>query len=353
MRPADNGWIYKWSQRGALLILVFILPFCGGGKEKASAGQDASAQLAVTRFEGETALLLKYLQEQGDYANSRQFPSMIKATTLYENLDGNNLIIDLRLPEYFEKGHIRGAVNLRMSELADYFENEIIPFQYDKIVFVCYRGHMAAYATCLFRLMGYGNVYSLRWGMSSWNMEFARDGWLKGNSNKYADQLETKDNPKPAPVYQPVLTTGLSSGAEILNQRVRNLLASGVQEVFVGEDPLFKNPEDFFIINFERRDKYESGHIPGAIRYKPQGTLGIVSEMATIPTDRIVVLYSGTGQNSAFATAYLRLFGYDARSLNSGNNSFMHKKMMEERETLSWQPFTEEFVNDFPYVSGK
>jgi len=337
----------------ALFLLVFILPFCGGGKEGSTGGQELSAQLAVTEFEGESAILLKYLQDQGDYVNSRQFPSMIKAPTVHEELDGNNYIIDLRLPEYFEKGHIQGAVNLRMSELADHFENEIVPFQYDKIIFCCYRGHMSAYVTCLFRLSGYGNVYSLRWGMSSWNMEFAKDRWLKGLTNKYADKLETAINPKPEPLYQPILTTGLGSGEEILNSRIRTLLSSGFEEVFIGDEPVFKNPDDFFIINFERRDKYESGHIPGSIRYKPQGTLGIVSQMATIPTDRTVVLYCGTGQNSAFGVAYLKMFGYDVRSHNSGNNSFMHKKMLEEKEVLSWQPFTEEYVNDFPYVTSE
>ncbi|MBL7113932.1 MAG: hypothetical protein ISS19_18480 [Bacteroidales bacterium] len=343
----------RWYLLLVLFLFVFIFPFCGGGKQGPSGGQELNAQLAVTEFDGESGLLLKYLQDQGDYVNSRQFPSMIKAATVYEELDGNNYVIDLRLPEYYEMGHIQGAVNIRMSDLADHFENDIVPFQYDKIIFVCYRGHISAYVTCLFRLLGYGNVYSMRWGMSSWNMEFAKDRWLKGLTNKYADQLETTTNPKPEPLYQPVLTTGLSTGAEILNHRVRTLLSAEVENVFIDDDPVFKNPEDYFIINFERRDKYESGHIPGAIRYKPQGTLGIVSEMATIPTDRTVVMYCGTGQNSAFGVAYLRMFGYDARSHNTGNNSFMHKKMLEEREALSWQPFTEEFVNDFPYVTGK
>ena len=131
------------------------------------------------------------------------------------------------------------------------------------------------------------------------------------------------------------------------------LLSDDNGPIFIDQETVFSNPEDYFIINFERKDKYESGHIPGAIRYKPQGTLGIPAEMSTIPTDQTVVVYCGTGHNSQFAVAYLQLFGYDARSLNYGNNGFMHQKMMEEREQLSWHPYTEEDTYDYPYVTGK
>jgi len=45
------------------------------------------------------------------------------------------------------------------------------------------------------------------------------------------------------------------------------------------------------IINLDRKDKYEDGHIPGAVRYKPEGTLGYTDEMASIPADKPVVVY--------------------------------------------------------------
>ena len=72
--------------------------------------------------------------------------------------------------------------------------------------------------------------------------------------------------------------------------------------------------------------------------------------MATIPYDKTVVVYCGTGHNSGFATAFLRLFGYDARTLKYGNNSFMHDKMVKQRVSLSWLPFTSAEVNNFVTV---
>ena len=129
-----------------------------------------------------------------------------------------------------------------------------------------------------------------------------------------------------------------------------NYLLKG-QEIFLSQqDEVFSNPEKYYIINLERKDKYEDGHIPGAIRYKPEGTLGYTEEMASIPADKTVVVYCGTGHNSGFATAYLRLFGYDARTLKYGNNSFMYDKMVSQRAALSWLPFTTADVNSFEVV---
>lgn len=335
-----------------LLLIVSIGFVACKQSDKTQSASDGSASPVITSFDGAAGMLIDQLREQGDYVNSRQFPSMIKAPTVYEELGGKNYLIDLRKEEFYVKGHIEGAVNVRMPEILEHFENEIIPFQYDKIILICYGGHLASYTTHLLRLLGYGNVYAMRYGMSSWNSKFAEDFWAAKISSDFQDQLVTVDNPKPPSSYQPVIQTSGTTGEEILHERVRLLLSEDRGPIFINQESVFKDPEDYFIINFERKDKYESGHIPGAIRYKPQGTLGIPAEMSTIPTDKSVVVYCGTGHNSQFAVAYLRLFGYDAKSMNYGNNGFMHQKMMEEKEALSWHPYTAEDTFDFPYVTN-
>ena len=133
-----------------------------------------------------------------------------------------------------------------------------------------------------------------------------------------------------------------------MTERFKHLFAEGFPQAIVSSETVFENPSAYYIINYDRRDKYEAGHIPGAFRYKPNGTLGIVSEMQTIPTDKEVVVYCGTGHNSSFVTAYLRLFGYNGKTLIYGNNGFMHQRMVDEKNTLSWLPFIEEEIGDFP-----
>lgn len=298
----------------------------------------------------ESDLLLDYLVKTGDYVNSRQFPSMIKAPTVYENLGKNMLVVDLREADYFRKGHIKGAVNVKFSSLPDYFRKDIKPFQYSKIVLVCEHGQQSSYATCLLRLMGYGNVYSMRWGMTAWNPSLAAEkGWSKLVNDKYADKLDTSTALKPEPGQLPVLHTGKKTGEEILMDRVNTLFHEDFRKVMLGADDVFGGKDSLFIINYDRKDKYESGHIPGAVRYKPNATLGIVPEMLTIPSSKNVVVYCETGHNSAFVTAYLRLFGYDAHSLRMGNNGFMYNRM-KNQPALAWTLFTPEQLNNFPIV---
>jgi rhodanese-related sulfurtransferase len=333
------------------ISLLVILSVAGCTGKKPEKKQEAVSEVKKPVVIGnETSLLLKDLEANGDYVNSQVFPSLIKASIVNESLDKNILVIDLRSSKLFSEGHIKDAVNKKFEELPSYFETGIKPFKYDKIIMVCDDGQVSSYTTSLLRLMGYGNVYSMRWGMSAWNNKYAQLGWLKGVSGKYEPNLENKVNEKPASKGMPELKTGMTTGPEIGAARFRKLFEEGTGNVLITADEVFSNPQKYYIINLERKDKYEDGHIPGAIRYKPEATLGFTGEMASIPSDKTVVVYCGTGHNSGFATAYLRLFGYDARTLKYGNNSFMFDKMVRQRTSLSWLPFTSEDVNDFTVV---
>ena len=331
------------------LILGVLVVSCSGNKNEKKK-ETVKEKLVAPVIGQETLLFLKDLEENGDYVNSQYFPSLIKATVVHEELENNNLILDLRSPELFSKGHIKGAVNKRFGELPEYFESGIKPFEFDKIIVVCDDGQVSSYTTSLLRMMGYGNVFAMRWGMSGWNKGYADEGWMKDASGKYEDRLEITANETPKPEGMPSLNTGFTTGKEIGDERFRKLFEDGTGDILITAEEIFSNPEKYFIINLDRKDKYDAGHIPGAIRYKPESTLGFTDMMATIPFDRTVVIYCGTGHNSGFATAFLRLFGYDARTLKYGNNSFMYDKMVKEKSTLSWLPFTLDESNDFPVV---
>ena len=186
--------------------------------------------------------------------------------------------------------------------------------------------------------------------MSAWNNKYAQAGWLSGISGKYEGNLETGANERPSSKGMAELNTGMKTGEEIGAARFSKLFQEGTGNILITADEVFSDPRKYYIVNLERKDKYEDGHIPGAIRYKPEATLGFIDEMASVPTDKTVVVYCGTGHNSGFATAYLRLFGYDARTLRYGNNGFMHDKMLKQKTALSWLPFSAADVNDFVVV---
>ncbi len=348
------NYLKTTTQIVVLVLISFFVSCSGGGDKTKQAGSNAPVQVksAPVEINTEAKELLSYLDEMGDYVNGRNFPSLIKASSVFDELGKNNLIIDLRSADSFAKGHIKSAVNVEFSKLPKYFTNDIKPFEFDKIVMVCYTGQVSSYATSLLRLMGYGNVYALRWGMSGWNKDFAKDWWLNSVSADFESKLETKVNIKLAARDFPKMNTGKTTGEEIMDQRFISLFKAGYSDVFITAKKVFEQPKNFYTINYDRRDKYEAGHIPGSIRYKPNGTLGIVSEMQTIPANKEVVVYCGTGHNASFVAAYLRLFGYNAKILTYGNNGFMHDKMIRDKTKLSWLPFTETLIAGYPVVKN-
>ncbi|MBN2806122.1 MAG: hypothetical protein JXR22_05650 [Prolixibacteraceae bacterium] len=337
-----------------ILIIALSLAACNNQPKNSTSDNQVIAQSETktvsVQVGAESQMLLDDLAANGDYVNSREFPSLIDASKVHEMMGGKQLIIDLRSKQDFRNGHIGGAVQKDFEQLPAFFESGIKPFEYERIIVVSNDGQTAAYTTMLLRLMGYGNVYAMRWGMSSWNKDFAQTGWFSACSSAFQHLLDTVTHLAPQASALPEMNTGESSGEAIGAARFGQLFADGTADVTISAETVFDNPGEYYVINYDRKDKYEAGHVPGAIRYKPGATLGIVNEMASIPHDKTVVVYCGTGHNSAFVTAYLRLFGYDARTLAFGNNSFMYDQMVADRTLLSWLPFTSEEIYDYDVV---
>ena len=157
----------------AIFLLAILLSggCAGNGGEKKTEQEQAASPDPVSKtpvvIGNETALLLKDLVENGDYVNSNVFPSLIKSSIVYQSLGSNILVIDLRSSDKYKTGHIKSAVNKKFEELPSFFESGIKPFEYEKIILVCEDGQVSSYTTSLLRLMGYGNVFAMRWGMSA------------------------------------------------------------------------------------------------------------------------------------------------------------------------------------------
>lgn len=295
----------------------------------------------------ECKILAEYFKTHGDFINSPYCPALIDAKAVYKNLNNPAyLIIDLRTPDDFRAGHIKGAVNVSLSRLPDYFKTEINPADYEAIVLVCYSGQSASFGSGLMQLAGYDNVYAMKFGMSAWDEATAKKYWLKNISDKYAGKLETTPHPKPPAGPCPQLYTGETEPQKILEKRMQSVLSDPFKARLVGADEVFQNPGKYFIINYWPEDQYAAGHIPGAVQYTPKKDLSPDAYLNTLPTDKPIVIYCYTGQHAAFVAAYLDLLGYDARILKYGANSFMHNILVKNK----WHPFTRDKIMHYPVV---
>ena len=75
---------------------------------------------------------------------------------------------------------------------------------------------------------------------------------------------------------------------------------------------------------------------------------GMEKHFNTIPKDKKVIVYCYTGQTSAYLAGYLRVIGYDARSLLYGTNGIIFDKMVADRVANTFAPETE--IKNYDYV---
>lgn len=104
-------------------------------------------------------------------------PKMITATELVDRLEGPNapVILDVRSPEEFEKGHIPGAINLPYDQIGDRI-GSLEPYRQGEVVVYCRTGRRAGIAESALSGAGFENVRDLEGHMVSWQQaEFPVD----------------------------------------------------------------------------------------------------------------------------------------------------------------------------------
>jgi rhodanese-related sulfurtransferase len=306
----------------------------------------------------ETKILLDFFETERDYIHDSP-TFIITAQALRVNLltkaDRQHLI-DIRSPEAFAQGHIQGSVHVPFAQVYDHVKR-LEAGSYENIVLVCFAGQASAYAVSLLRAAGYLNTVSLKWGISSWDAAFAQESWLKNISNARAGEFSSLPSPPKNPASSlPQISTGKSTAPEILEARIQRLFQEGFGPVMVGQCCLFNDfyaNGGYYVVNYWTPELYSNpGHIPGAVNYPPaEKPFRSNTHLATLSTRIPNVIYCFTGQTSAYVAGYLRILGYDARSLLFGANSMIYDKMRENKVPNTFIPETE--IMNYEYARGK
>ncbi|MEE4116469.1 MAG: rhodanese-like domain-containing protein [Marinilabiliaceae bacterium] len=280
--------------------------------------------------------LVKYIETSITPAT---IPAYITASDLDDKITAqtNMLIVDIRSANDYAAGHITGAVNVPDHKLLlQYLETNSVAMD-KEIYVVCYSGQSAAWSTALIRVAGYTNAKSLKFGMSSWSTEAGYDKWTGKISDDYfSSMVQTASPAKPAAGNLPSIDEGSEDGEAILDARLDKIFAEGftcTTDAATVMGGLYDNP-NYFIINFWSEEHYLVGHIPNSVNYEPaEDPFTLAKDLKTLPTDKTIVVYCYTGQTSAYMAAYLRLLGYDAKTLTFGANSMMYDHMPASKWT--------------------
>lgn len=316
----------------------------------------------------DNALLLNYLEAQGDYINSGNMPSIVNVDEVYNNFE-NYLLIDTRTTTEYVAGHISGAINIKNDSLITYL-NSIDIYKYPKIVLVSSDGQASSYYACLLRLYGVSNVYSLLWGMAQWNPFFS-SVWTQ-NIGDNTDV--TKDF-----IYPDITYDSLSNLPQIhfqnsedpFEKKVKSRISEIMKIGFTDSVSYTKiNPggigfngesaDNYFIVCYAerlvysqpKRQPYSVGHFPNSVVFLPGRYLKSTLFLQTLPDNKKVVLYSCSGQLSAFGVAYLRVLGYDAKSLLYGGSNLFYSYLVYKGDIFEPYVFYTSDIRDYNYITG-
>lgn len=288
-----------------------------------------------------------YKKEMTDYMKANGMDLNEVITSWYikaHDLDSigieNYYIIDLRTAAHFGTlGHIDGAHNTTLANVVAEAGNAAGK----PIVIACYTGQSAAHAHVALRLSGYSDCKILLFGMSSWNSVF--DSWT---ANTGSDAItnpnwsSTNTIAANATYSEPTFTSGATSGAAILADRVQNMLDGGFQGVSNAD--VLTTPANYFINNYwADADVNNYGHIKEAHRIKEDLTLAL-DGFKYYDKDATVVTYCWTGQTSSAITAYLTILGYNAKSLKFGANGMIYSNLTAHKWVAS---------GSYAYVTSK
>lgn len=308
-----------------------------------------------------TAEMLVYLESLGDFPNSYSAPELIDAEEVYSNIN-SYLVVDIRTLSDFSTGHIENSVNIGLDTLFGFIEKNAS--LYSKIVIVSKNGQSSAYFASLLRLASFNNVFTMSFGMASWNEIFASD-WLNAIGNDSGVFNYTNDD-IPKNDFASLPEVAFENPEAPINDRVigriKTIISQGFEESLHYKRRLTLFPDEYLVCYGNTGLLYYArgtgplaklGHHEQAVFYKgdPLYELRSSGFLQTLPNDKPILIYDGTGELSACIAAYLRILGYDAKTLLFGVNQLFYERMIEDPELMDFV-FSYSRIKNYPYITG-
>ena len=291
----------------ALILALAISSVACATKAEAPASMDlgpttaatttAAAETPASPLEGAVKALFTNMPEHIYKIDQAE---LVKKVVAGEKL----MIVDIRQAADYEKGHLKGAVNLPWGTA---ISDNLSKLPQDQDVFVyCYTGQTAGQAVITMNLAGIkARSINLGWNFGISKVEGV-DAVTETTANELADAKSTID-----PAVQEAVSAYYAGLAAITDETYKNYkINEDALKALIDEG---KNP---FILSVRKAEDYAKGHIAGAINI-PFGKTTL-DDLSALPKDQKIHVYCYTGQTAGETVAALRLLGYDAVSLNGG-----------------------------------
>lgn len=300
-----------------IFVLLAILAV-GSRNSVAIAVERASGPTQPPAVAGEPSLLAEVLQLTNAYFS--RFPFM-RAEDVYAKIiqggDNSYLLVSVQSPEEYAKGHVPGAINIPLRQIAEVKSLSLLP-PGKKIVFTCDNGHRSMVAALFVGQLGY-ETYAMSMGLSYWN------GPKAGISSSYPGSAgypvsTVNASPRQTSTLPLMADTG-TNGREMIIARTRAILAND-RNLFIDRGEVYARADQggdsgYFLVSLQRPEDYAKGHVPGAINI-PFSEIAKAESLKKLPHDKKIVLICYVGHWAGSAALFLNQLGYEAYDMRFG-----------------------------------
>jgi rhodanese-related sulfurtransferase len=216
------------------------------------------------------------------------------------------VVLDLRKPEDYAKGHLKGAVNVPWG-MELYNQLQFIPR--DKDVYIhCYSGQTAGQAVVLLNVAGI-SARSIKYG---WNFGISK---VEGVGAVTVTEPYTLDTAKTWETDSVIDAAYKAYYAEFASLS-GTPFASNIVSEENAKKILDSGDTDVQFVSIRRPEDYAKGHIETAINMP--WSAGMNDMFESLDADKKLIVNCYSGQTAGQTIAGLKLLGYDASSLKGG-----------------------------------
>ena len=284
-----------------LLTVSLLLSslFISCTKEEAPAEAQAAPVVQVNTLEDTVNAYFENKPDNNYKIGQKDIVDMVKA--------GEDIVLlDLRKPEDYAKGHLKGAVNIPWG-MELYNQLKYIPR--DKDVYInCYSGQTAGQAVILLNVAGV-SARSINLG---WNFGISKVEGVDSVIETEENLLDTSKTWETDAAIDAAYKAYYEEFASLKGTPFANNIVSEENAKKI----LDSGDSDVVFVSIRKADAYAAGHIAGATNM-PWGK-GINEMFASLPADKKIIIYCYSGQTAGQTVAGLDLLGYDAVSLKGG-----------------------------------
>ena len=287
--------------RKLFLILIAVLAlFSFGCTKKAESEQPAAA--AVPAF-SPTDFVRAYIADLAKGNNIVGFDTFVSDVKAGKDM----YIVDIRSAADYEKGHVKGAVNMPWGTSAMWEQVPYLPT--DRTVYVhCYSGQTAGQAIVLMKMAGVQAV-SVN---SGWNLGISKEPDFQSIVSTVPTAMDTTSRNSASAEVLGIIQKYYEDMAKLVGTTFANNMVTeeNAKAILDAADPGVQ------FVSMRRPADFAAGHIATAINV-PFGDV-MWDGIGLLPSDKKLITYCYSGQTANQGVALLRLLGYDAVSLHFG-----------------------------------